>query len=339
VKAAVWYGGKDIRVEERPKSAIRDYEVLVEVKAVGICGSEFHAYEGISRRRTPPLIMGHEFAGEVVEVGEAAEGLQEGDRVAVDPLTRCGVCEPCMRGRGNVCRNVRLIGLHTSGAFAEYVAAPARNCYKLPNNVSFEEGSTVEPVAVAVHAVNRTPIKLGDTVVVLGAGIIGLTLLQAAKLAGAGKVFITDLLDYRLNLAKRMGADVTINPKAEDPVSRVMELTATNGADVSLEAVGSQTTVQQAMAVVGIGGRVTVVGMLAKAMALDVLDAVVKEMDIKGSYGYVPDDFRAALDMISAGRADVKSLITNVLPLTDVAKGFQMLHDKTEGVVKVVLKP
>ena len=339
MKSAVWYGGKDIRIEEVPKPKVTNNEVLVRVKAVGICGSELHAYEGISERRKPPLVMGHEFAGEIAEIGKVVKGLEKGDRVVVEPLIRCGVCEQCMRGQGNVCRNVKLVGLHVSGAFAEYVLVPAGNCHKLPDNVSFEEGSTVKPLAVGVHAVNRTPIKLGDTVVVIGAGIIGMMTLQAAKTAGAEKIFVTDVVDYRLDLAKKLGADVVINSRIEDPVKRVKELTNMKGADVALEAVGTQITVQQAMGMVGIGGRVTVIGMLEKTMSLGMLDAVVKELSIKGSYGFVSDDFKAALALISAGKANVKSMITNVLPLSDIAKGFELLHEKAEGVVKVVLKP
>ncbi len=210
MKAAIWYGGKDIRVEDVPKPEIRSDEVLVEVKAVGICGSELHAYEGVSKRRKSPLVMGHEFSGVIAEVGDKVEGFKKGDRVVVDPLSRCGVCEQCTVGRGNVCRNVKLLGLHVSGAFAEYALAPARNCYKLPDHVSFEEGSVVEPLSVGVHAVNRTPIKLGDTVLVVGAGVIGLMALQAAKAAGAGSIFVTDVVDYGLRFAERLGADVAI---------------------------------------------------------------------------------------------------------------------------------
>jgi len=339
MKVAVWHGGKDIRIEERSKPAIKDDEALVRVRAAGICGSELHAYEGVSERRKPPLVMGHEFSGEIAETGGKVEGFKEGDRVVVDPLTRCGVCEQCTRGRGNVCRNVRLLGLHVSGAFAEYVPTPARNCYKLPNHVSFEEASTVEPLAVAVHAVGRTPVKLGDKVAVIGAGVIGLMLLQAAKAAGAGITFVTDVVDYRLGFAEKLGADVTINSKIDDPIKRIMKLTDMKGVDVALEAVGIQSTVQQAMAMVCIGGRVTIVGMLAKTMALEMLDAVAKELDIKGTYGYTPDDFKAALNMISSGKASVKPLVTNVLPLDAVSEGFKLLSEKAEGVIKVVLKP
>ena len=339
MKAAVWYGGKDIRIEDTTKPTVKSQEALVKVRSVGICGSELHAYEGVSKRRRPPLIMGHEFSGEISEVGGDAEYLSEGDRVAVDPVIRCGACEQCLRGRGNVCRNLRLIGLHTGGAFAEYVSVPGRNCHKLSDNVSFEEGSIAEPVSVAVHAVNRTPIRLGDTVAVIGAGIIGLTVLQVAKLAGAARVFVTDILDYRLDFAKGLGADMTVNSAAEDPVEKIRKATDGLGVDVALEAVGLEVTVRQAMKMAAIGGKLTIIGNLAKTMTLDIQDAVLKEFDIKGSYCYTPGDFRRATSFIKDRKIDVKSLVTDVLPLDEAKTGFELLHKKTDKVLKVLLTP
>jgi len=250
VKVAMWHGGKDIRIEDAPKPRIKRGEALIRVRAVGICGSELHVYEGISKRRVPPLVMGHEFSGEVAEVEDGGCGNPKGDRVAVEPIIRCGTCEQCARGRSNICSNMRLMGLHMTGAFAEYVAVPAEKCYKIPDNVSFEEGSTAEPLSVGLHAVNRASIGLGDAVVVLGAGVIGLMSVQAAKIAGAAKVLVTDLFDYRLKLARKLGADAVINVKEEDPVKVVMELTDGKGVDAILEAVGIQKTMQQAMTMV-----------------------------------------------------------------------------------------
>jgi len=339
VKAAVWYGDKDIRIEDTPKPTVKSHGALVRVRSVGICGSELHAYEGISERRRPPLIMGHEFSGEISEVGGNVKYLSEGDRVAVDPAIRCGACEQCLRGRGNVCRNLRLTGLHTGGAFAEYVSVPARNCHKLSDSVSFEEGSVAEPVSVAVHAVDRTPIKLGDTVAVVGAGIIGLMVVQAAKLAGAARVFVTDILDYRLDFARSLGADMTVNSAAEDPVQKIRKATHGLGVDVALEAVGLEVTVRQAMEMAAIGGKLTIVGNLARMMTLDIQEAVLKEFDIKGSYCYTPEDFRRVVNLIEDRRIDVKSLITNVFPLVEAEKGFELLHEKIDRVLKVLLKP
>ncbi len=339
MKAAVWYGGKDIRIEDVPKPEVRSSEVLIRVRSVGICGSELHAYEGASRRRKPPLIMGHEFSGEAAEIGADVKHLGVGERIVVDPIIRCGACEQCLRGQGNVCRNLRLVGLHTCGAFAEYVSVEATNCHALPDSLTFDEGSMVEPLGVAVHAVNRTPVKLGDTVVVVGAGIIGLMALQAAKAAGAGSVIVTDVLDYRLDFARSLGADFTVNSRFENLPERTMELTDGRGADVALEAVGLEATVRDAMSVLGRGGRLTILGMLAQKMTLDILDAVVNELEIKGSYCYTSEDFKRALNFIKNQKIDVKPLITNVFPLDEAAKGFGLMHQKTERVLKVVLKP
>jgi len=339
MKAAVWYGGEDIRIEEVPKPKIESSEVLVRVKSVGICGSELHAFEGISKRRKPPLVMGHEFSGEVEEVGRDVKDLGIGDRVVVDPIIHCDECEQCLRGRGNICRNLRLLGLHKSGAFAEYISVPVRNCFRLSESVSFEEGSMVEPLAVAVHAVNRTPIKLGDRVAIIGAGIIGLTVLLAAKAAGVGMISVVDILDYRLEFAKSFGADLVINSRTEDLEKRIKEMTDGNGADVVLEAVGLEATVRDAMWVLGRGGRLTILGNLEQTMRLDVMDAVVKEFDIKGSYCYNPDDFKGALNLIRDRRVDIKPLITNVLPLDEAKTGFKLLHAKVGKVLKVLLRP
>lgn len=341
MKVAIWHGGKDIRIEEIPKPQIKDDEVLIRVRAAGICGSEVHAYAGVSKRRTPPLIMGHEFTGKVTEVGEKGEGVQIGDRVVVDPIIRCGTCEQCVIGRSNICKNMRLIGIHRQGAFAEYVAVPAKNCIRLPDNVSFEEGALVEPLSVGIHAVSRIPIKLGDTVVVIGSGIIGLMAMQAAKLAGTAKLVISGggRREYRLELARKLGADIVINSKKEDLVKKIMELTNMKGVDAVLEAVGIQITVQQALRMVKKGGSVAVIGMLVPKMELEMLDAVVKETEIKGMYGYTTADFRIALDLISTGRVDVKSMITHLFSLDDTREAFEILHEKRGGVVKVVIKP
>ena len=339
MKAVVWYGGKNIRIEEIPKPEIKDNELLVKVRAVGICGSELHAYEGKSERRKPPLIMGHEFAGEVGEVGERVKSVYEGDRIVVEPIIRCGTCEQCTSGRSNICINMQLIGLHTNGAFAEFVPVPAIKCYKIPDNVSFEEASMVEPFSVGIHAVNLSFIKIGDRIAVVGDGVIGLTTLQAAKLAGASKLFVIGHHNYRLNLARKLGADEIINSKREDPIDKIMKLSNVKGVDKVLEAVGSRESVQQSMGIVKKGGICTLVGMLSKAMELEMLDIVAKEMEIKGSYGYTPRDFKTALDLIITGRLNARSLITHVLALDDIKNGFEILAKRREQVIKVVIKP
>lgn len=338
MKAAVWYGGKDIKIEDVPKPKILEDEILVRVRAASICGSELHAYTGVSKRRVPPLIMGHEFSGEVAYVGKRVENIKVGERVAVDPLIRCGICEQCTKGRGNICYNAILLGLHKSGAFAEYIAVPSINCYKLPEHLSFEEGSSVEPLAVGVHSVIRAPVKVGDSVAVIGSGTIGLGILQANKIAGAIETIVIDVVDYRLDYAKKLGAKVIINSKNEDPVKRVMESTDNNGVDVAFEAVGIQLTVQQALAMTKTGGKVIVAGMMAEMMEIDMLNTVAKEKEIKGTYGYTSSDYSTALTLLIEGVAEVKSMVTHVYTLEEVSKAFDLLHEKGKGVIKVVLR-
>jgi len=336
MKAAVWYGGKDIRIEDVPTPKIKDDEVLIKVKAVSICGSDMHAYRGVSKRRIPPLVMGHEFSGEIAKLGRTVKGLREGDRVVLEPVLSCGTCALCQRGRSNICENMRLVGLHLSGAFSEYVPIPASKCHRLPDAVSFEEASLVEPLAVAVHAVAlASPLK-GEDIGILGSGAVGLMALQVVRNSGAKKIFAIDTLEYRLDLAKKLGATTTINALKEDPIKEVL---AEGGVNIVFDAVGHQKTVQQALSMVQKGGKVVIIGMLEATMELGMLDVTVKEIEIRGSYGYTSDDFQQALTLIAEGKVEVKPLITHVLPLNDIAKGFDMLSQGTENVIKVVLKP
>ncbi|MCJ7697104.1 MAG: galactitol-1-phosphate 5-dehydrogenase [Thermoplasmata archaeon] len=336
MKAAVWYGGKDIRIEDLPTPKIKDDEVLVRVKAVSICGSDLHAYRGASKRRIPPLVMGHEFSGEIVKLGRTVKGLKEGERVVLEPVLSCGKCALCQRGRSNICENIRLVGLHLSGAFSEYVPIPASKCHTLPDAVSFEEASLVEPLAVAVHAVNFASLEKDEDIGILGSGAVGLMTLQVVNNIGAEKLFAIDTLEYRLDLAKKLGATTTINAKKEDPVKEVL---AYGGANTVFEAVGHQKTVQQALSMVKKGGKVVIIGMLEATMELGMLDVTVKEIEIKGSYGYTSNDFKQALTLIAKGKVEVKPLITHVLSLHDIVKGFDILSQGAENVIKVVLKP
>lgn len=339
MKAAVWYGSQEIRIEDVPLPEIGNKEVLIRVKSVGICGSDLHAYEGISKRRVPPLILGHEFSGEIQEIGKNVEELVKGDRVVVNPVFRCGNCEPCSLGCENVCRDLTLLGLHKDGAFAEYSSVVAKNCQLLPDNLSYAEGVMVEPFSVAVHAVKRAQIQIGDTVVVVGAGIIGLSIVQAAKTAGSGRIIVTDLLDYRLKLAKKLGADITINAIKENPVKSILEATTKKGADVVFEAVGIEQTVRQATKITKTLGKLTILGNLAKSVNFDIMDVVTRELDVRGSYCYTSREFKKAIDFISNRRFDVASMITNVLPLEKVKEGFELLSKKEKDVVKVILQP
>jgi len=342
MRIANWYGGKDFRIERVPKPKIRDNEVLVRVKAASICGTELHAYTGLSKRREEihglPLVMGHEFSGEVAEVGKNVSEVSVGDRVAVNPLITCGKCEQCITGKTNICKEIKMIGLHVDGAFAEYVPVVTENCYKIPDTLSFEEVALMEPCSVGIHAVNITPIELGDNVAVIGDGPIGLMALQAAKLAGAARIFVIGHHNHRLDLAKKLGADEVINEKEEDAVKKVMELTDGKGVDVVLEAVGTRKAVQQGIDMANKGKTITVIGLLEKSMELNMLNVAVKELRIQGSYGYTKKEFGSSVKLASRNKIDLKQMITHVFSLEEIQKGFEILAQK-KNAIKVVIKP
>jgi len=339
MKAAVWHGGKDVRIEEVPDPKVNTDDVLVRVKSVGICGSDAHAFEGKSKRRVPPLILGHEFAGVVADVGTRVLDFQNGDRVVVEPTISCGACEPCSNARTNICVEIRFIGLHIPGAFAEYIAVPARKCYKLPDNVSFDEATLVEPLSVATHAVNMTPTRVGDNLLVIGSGVVGLLILQVAKHRVGGNVFVSDLIDYKLDLAKRLGAHAIIHSGREDVAKRVRELTNGKGVDAVIEAVGVQETLQQALTVVKKGGEVTITGLLEQMIQFDIMKLVTNEITMRGDYLYTSAEFRAGLHLVASGTVQLEPLITHSFPLTDIAKAVDVLTEGKEEHIKVLLRP
>jgi len=244
----------------------------------------------------------------------------------------------CITGRTNICKNFILLGLHVDGAFAEYVPVLAENCYKISDTLSFEEAALMEPLSVGLHAVNITRLELGDDVAILGAGPIGLMALQAAKCAGAGRIFVTDIVDFRLDMAKKLGADVVINAAEEDPVKKIMELTNGEGVDAAIEAVGIRKTVQQAIDMVKRGKTVTVVGMMEKVMEIGMLNVTVNEIRVQGSYGYTKKEFASAVKLASMNKINLKPMITHVFSLDEIVKGFEVLAQK-KGAMKVIIKP
>jgi L-iditol 2-dehydrogenase len=234
---------------------------------------------------------------------------------------------------------IRFIGLHIPGAFAEYIAVPARKCYKLPDNVSFDEATLVEPLSVATHAVNMTPTRVGDNLLIIGSGVVGLLILQVAKHRVGGNVFVSDLIDYKLDLAKRLGANGVIHSGKEDVTKRVRELTNGKGVDAVIEAVGVQDTLQQGLTVVKKGGEVTITGLLQQIIEVDVMKLVTNEITMRGDYTYTSGDFKTSLDLIKNDVVHVKPLITHTFPLTDIAKAVGVLTEGKEQHIKILLRP
>jgi len=326
-----------------PSPVVGSGEVLVEVKACGICGSDVHGMDGSSGRRIPPLIMGHEAAGVIAEVGKGVGGWKSGDRVTFDSTVYCGDCHFCRAGKINLCDRRRVLGVaceefRQEGALAEYVAVPARILYRIPEGVSFEHAAMVEPISVAVHAVNRTPVRLNDTAVVIGAGVIGLLVVQALRAAGCGRIIAVDLSPTRLELAGELGADEVLRSDEVDVVEAVRERTGGRGADIAVEAVGIDQTVRTAVDCVRKGGAVTLVGNVSPRVELLLQAAVTRELSLYGSAascGEYPD----CLDLMQRGTVRVEAIISAVAPLSEGATWFQRLRDGEKGLVKVILVP
>jgi L-iditol 2-dehydrogenase len=343
MKAAVLHAIGDLRVEEVEKPAITSPDqALVRIRAVGVCGSDVHFYE--RGRIGPyvvkdPVILGHESAGEVVEVGKAVAHLRPGDRVAIEPGVPDRTCWYCKTGRYNLCAAVPFMGTPPwHGAFCEYVAWPADFCFKLPDALSFEEGAMAEPLAVAMQGTKRGDVGVGHSVAVLGCGPIGLVTLQAAKARGATRIIATDVQPSRLELAAKLGATDVINAEDGDPVERVRELAGGDGVDVALETAGTVTTTQQACAMVRMGGVVTLIGMPGELeFTMPVLDIICREYDVRGVFRYC-NCYPPALALLGARRVDVKSLITHRFPLPEAKAAVDFAKDRKDVAVKVMVE-
>ncbi|MCP4784409.1 MAG: galactitol-1-phosphate 5-dehydrogenase [Fuerstiella sp.] len=343
MKALLLSEYKRLEITDIPTPEIGPEDVLVQVKSCGICGSDIHGWDGSSGRRVPPLVMGHEAAGVVAAVGKNVQGLVEGNRITFDSTVWCGKCHFCLSGRPNLCDNRMVLGVSCDdyrryGCFAEYVSVPARICCQLPDCLPFEHAALIEAVSVAVHAANRTPVSLGDTAVVVGTGMIGLLVIQAIRQKGCSQVIATDLNPQRLEVARKLGADVTINVSEEDAAPRVAELTNGRGADVALEVVGATATINSAIDCTRKGGSVTIVGNLAPTIELPLQSVVTRELNIFGTCASA-GEYPACVDLLAAGMIKVEDMITAKAPLEQGHDWFSRLYEGEAGAMKVVLCP
>lgn len=343
MKALVLEAYNRLVYQDVPEPEIGPLDVLVQVKATGICGSDIHGMDGSSGRRIPPLIMGHESAGVVAALGEQVTEWQIGDRVTFDSTIYCGECYFCQRGEINLCDNRKVLGVSPGeyrqhGAFAEYVAVPQRIVYAVPDELTFEEAAFVEPVSIAVHAVNRASIQPDDSAVVIGAGMIGLLVIQVLRSAGCSKIIAVDLNAQRLELAQELGAHIALRSDEGDVVERIKEHTDGRGANVSLEVVGISPTVQLAVNCVRKGGRVVLVGNIKPEVTLPLQVAVSRELTILGSCAS-QGEYPVCLDMLANGSINVKALTSAIAPLSEGAEWFHKLYNPDSGLLKVILTP
>jgi len=343
VKAALLHGIGDIRVEHVPRPSPGRGEVLVQVESVGICGSDVHYYtygKIGSAVVDDPIILGHEPAGTVVELGEGVTAPAVGTRVAVEPGWPCGVCEFCRQGRYNVCPDMKFLGMppDNPGGYCEYLAVPADFAFPLPEGMTSEHGSMIEPLAVGLHAVELAGIWPGQTAAVLGEGSIGLFTTRFAKLAGALTICATDLFDYRLEVARDFGAGVSVNAAKTDPVSAIMDATDGRGVDVVFETAGAPETPQQAIDVAVHGGMVVMVGICPQQpIQTDVTDARRKELVIKHCRRFC-HDFPRAIAIAESGAVDLDRVATHRFGLDDLDDGFEIVKNYRDGVIKATVR-
>jgi L-iditol 2-dehydrogenase len=338
MRALVFRGAGEMPVEERPDPLAGPGQVVIAVRASGICGSDVHGFKGATGRRRIGVVMGHEAAGEIVELGPDVDGARIGDRVVLRSILPCGRCDRCRHGQPNICLDRQGMGMHFDGAYAERIAVPETLAVPIPDGLTFETAALAEPLAVAMHAVAITPLERDDTVVIVGAGAIGLLTLLAIRERHVRTVIVTDRDRHRLDLAATLDADLTIDVDSADPVEAVAAATGGRGADVVFEAVGIAPTVAQSIATARPGGQVTWIGNSAPEVPLSMQQLVTRELTIRGAYGFV-DEFDGAIDALATGRIDAGRLIEHIAPLEDGPDLFRRLAAGTMPAAKVVLVP
>jgi len=333
----------DLEVTDLPQPEIGPGDVLVRVRACGICGSDVHGLDGSTGRRIPPLVMGHEAAGVIAEAGRNVKQWKSGDRVTFDSTVSCGHCHFCRRGDINLCDNRQVLGVscgdyRRNGAFAEYVAVPENILYRLPDALSFDHAAMIEAVSIAVHAVNLTPRSLGDTAVVVGSGMIGQLTIQAAKVAGFSRVFAVDVDDAKLERARKLGADETFNSKTCDAAAEIVARTGGHGADAALEAVGATDPIRTAIASVRKGGTVTLIGNIAPKIELPLQAVVTRQIRLQGSCAS-SGEYPACIELLSSGAIRVDTMISARTPLEEAASWFDRLYRHEPKLMKVIVQP
>lgn len=316
----------------------RPDEVKVQTVFTGICGSEVHAFHNKHPFRIPPLVSGHEVSGKVVEVGSDVKDFKPGDRVLVEPHYGCGECEHCKSGKYNVCTNKKVLGAtYWSGSFGEFFVTPEQTLIHLPDNVSFEEGTLAEPIAVGMHAVLQCGVENKD-VLIIGAGPIGLGIVASAKKAKARKIIISDICSENLELASQMGATDIINVKDKDLIEEVKALTNGYGPDVTFLGFGNAKIVDDALTVTKSGGIVSEIAMINEAIEINIQKLQLKELVLKGSNMYTRDDFLTIVDALEKKEINVLPMISKIFPVEEVAKAMEIVDKRTEHIIKVMLK-
>jgi len=326
-----------------PDPVIGQDEVMVRIKACAICGSDVHGMDGSTGRRIPPIIMGHEASGIIEMTGAKVKNLRTGDRVTFDSTIYCRRCHYCYQGKINLCENRKVMGVSCAeyrfnGAFAEYIAVPEHILYRLPDNVSFEQAAMTEPLSVAYHAVGRIGTGKSGNAVVIGAGVIGLLIIQLLKKSRSARITVLDKIGKKLETARYFGADDTFLPDDPGMISKIMKAAGGRGTDVVFDAVGAASTVSMGIMLLGKGGTLVMVGNLSQSVTLPLQSVVTREISLFGSCASA-GEYPACLKLIADGEADVGKMISAAVPLSEGAKWFDRLHSGDPDLIKVILKP
>ena len=345
MKAAILVNDREIRFGEVPKPDPKNGQVLIRVHWASICGTDLHIYLGEFKPRVVyPRILGHEFSGVVESVGKDVLHLKKGERVVVDPILWCNRCPACLNGHHNACHFLKLMGVDIDGAFAEYVVADVDKVFKVPEEMSLREAALVELYSIGVHSARRAMIEPGDRVVILGAGRLGLSVLEVIRQTGASWVCSVDLLENRLEIAKRLGADLTINALGENPVQKILSVTKGFGVDRVIETVGAAVAIEgrkmpieQAVQMARYGGRIVVMGMGPQSTPVFWKEFVEKEIQLVGSRVTL-GDFPRALDLMSHGRFHPDLLISKEYPLEETGEAFRLLEEEPDRYLKVLIR-
>ncbi len=343
MEALVLEEARGLHLRDVPKPEVGAHDVLIQVKACGICGSDVHGYDGSTGRRIPPLIMGHEAAGIITEVGSDVTAYKLGDRVTFDSTVSCGHCAYCLQGDVNLCDNRQVLGVscgdyRRNGAFAEYVVVPDHIVYSLPDSFPYEKAALIEAVSIAVHAAKITHIKPGSSCVVIGAGMIGLLAVQAFKHYGCSPVFAVDLEQSKLDIAKSLGADATFLATDPDLFRKLNEAAGGQGIDIAAEVVGAQKSITTAIEAVRRGGTVTLIGNLSPKVEIPLQAVVTRQLSLLGSCASA-GEYKECIELMENGAINVDPLISAVAPLKEGAEWFDKLYNRAPGLMKVILQP
>jgi len=337
MKAMVYHKAHDVRMEDVPVPTLNEGEGLIKVAYTGICGSDVSIFNGKHPRAAPPVIIGHEFSGELVEIKGNANGLKVGDRVVADPLLDCRTCQACLDGIYNSCLNLKMLGHNADGSFAEYVKTRISHIYRIENSVSMEVAALAEPTAVSAHALRVSRAHVGDRVVVLGGGPIGILIAQMARITTNRPVTIVEVGEWRLGFARKLGFD-PIDGKTQNVKDAIMDRTNGRGADVLFDAAGAAALTEQISSFCKVGGQIVIVAMPKEPRPMDLGVLTLKELDVHGCRAFNYADMETGLAMMAEKRIDNEAMITQRMPLERCVEGIE-LAQKADASMKILLKP